>query len=306
VTSGHATSDGTARFVSRFEAQKAAGFYRLAAGLHVSSLGLGTYLGGLDEETDRGYQEAATAAARSGINFFDTAINYRHQRSERCIGTALHQLFNASELQRDEVVVCTKAGFLTPHAVPSFLKPEQVVGGMHSMDPEFLAHQADRSRANLLLDSIDVFYLHNPETQLRFVPRAEFEARIRAAFARLEQLVSDRKICYYGTATWEGYRKPGTLSLARLTELAEQEGGAEHHFRFIQLPFNLAMTEGLSVLEAASQLGVVVVASATLMQSRLSQDAQRAIQFTRSTPGITVALVGMSKPAHVAENVAVP
>jgi len=36
----------------------------------------------------------------------------------------------------------------------------------------------------------------------------------------------------------------------------------------------------------------------------LETDAQRAIQFTRSTPGITVALVGMSKPAHVSENLA--
>jgi aryl-alcohol dehydrogenase-like predicted oxidoreductase len=136
-------------------------------------------------------------------------------------------------------------------------------------------------------------------------------------------LVSDGKIRYYGTATWDGYRRPAgardALDLARLVEFAREEGGAHHHFRFIQLPFNLAMPEAFTngVLEQAVQSGIAVVASASLLQARLSRglpealaekfpslttDAQRAIQFTRSTPGITVALVGMSQAAHVAEN----
>jgi aryl-alcohol dehydrogenase-like predicted oxidoreductase len=37
----------------------------------------------------------------------------------------------------------------------------------------------------------------------------------------------------------------------------------------------------------------------------LETHAQRAIQFTRSTPGIAAALVGMSRRAHVVENVGV-
>jgi aryl-alcohol dehydrogenase-like predicted oxidoreductase len=36
----------------------------------------------------------------------------------------------------------------------------------------------------------------------------------------------------------------------------------------------------------------------------LSTDAQCAIQFVRSTPGITCALVGMSRREHVEENLA--
>jgi aryl-alcohol dehydrogenase-like predicted oxidoreductase len=74
---------------------------------------------------------------------------------------------------------------------------------------------------------------------------------------------------------------------------------------------------GENVLEVASRLGISVVASASLYQARLSRnlpdeirsrlpgaetDAQRAIQFVRSTPGIAVALVGMSSLAHVREN----
>jgi aryl-alcohol dehydrogenase-like predicted oxidoreductase len=197
---------------------------------------------------------------------------------------------------------------------------------MHSMQPDFLADQVDRSRANLGLETLDIFYLHNPETQLGFVSREEFERRIRLAFAKLEKLTADGKIRYYGTATWEGYlREPGardSLDLTRLAEIAGQEGGAQHHFRFIQLPVNLAMraahTNG--VLDRAARAGITAVASASLLQARLARDlpealterflglnsdAQRAIQFTRSTPGIAVALVGMSDAAHVAENLQV-
>jgi aryl-alcohol dehydrogenase-like predicted oxidoreductase len=37
----------------------------------------------------------------------------------------------------------------------------------------------------------------------------------------------------------------------------------------------------------------------------LHTDAQRAIQFARSTPGISSALVGMRQVAHVVENLAI-
>ncbi len=325
MTPGHATAEGTIRYASRFPEYRSAGFYRNAGEWLVSNLGLGTYLGAPDAATDSDYTEAVRMAARSGINFFDTAINYRHQRSERSIGAALHELFNTVELQRDEVVVSTKAGFLTPNAVPASLLAEDVVGRMHSMAPDFLADQIDRSRMNLALDTIDVFYLHNPETQLQFVSQAEFLDRVRAAFMRLEQLAAERKIRYFGMATWDGFRKSGLLDLPVLISIAREAGGEHHHFRFLQLPFNLGMVEAFagrpdSILERARQAEISVVASASLLQARLLTDlpealtdllpgldtnAQRAIQFTRSTPGVTVALAGMSKATHVLENLGV-
>ena len=314
-----ATFEGTTRYADRFPQYRDAAFYRSVTGLQISSLGIGTYLGAADDAADEAYTDALVAAGEGGINLFDCAINYRRQRSERCIGAALQRL------QRDEVVVCTKAGFLTPGAVPGFLKPEQMVGGMHSMDPDFLEDQIERSRANMGVDTIDVFYLHNPETQLGFLTREEFDARIGRAFARLEALVEQEKIRWYGAATWDGFRQKGALSLPRMAELAQQAGGPEHHFRFIQLPFNVEMVEAFvekpeSVLDAALRLGVATVASATLSQTRvlgqmperlakllpgLATNAQRAIQFTRSTPGIAAALVGMSRREHVVENLGV-
>jgi aryl-alcohol dehydrogenase-like predicted oxidoreductase len=81
---------------------------------------------------------------------------------------------------------------------------------------------------------------------------------------------------------------------------------------------NQAMgTETLSTLDAALNLGISVICSASLFQAQLAQqlppfvaealrgtetDAQRAIQFVRSTPGVTTALVGMSQVRHVEEN----
>ena len=314
----HATAEATARFMRRFPLFAEAGFYRSVFELRVSSLGIGTYLGAADGATDQAYTDALLAAAEGGINVFDTAINYRNQRSERAVGAALQQL------DRQEILICTKAGFLTPGAVPGFLRQQDVAGGIHSMDPQFLAHQLDRSRANLGVETIDVLYLHNPETQLAYCSRADFEARLQRAFARLEELCQERKIRWYGAATWDGFRQPGSLSLTRLAHIAFSEGGAEHHFRFIQLPFNLGMVEAFvggsdSVLETARKLGIAVVASATLLQTRVLDqmpdgvarslpglsDAQRAIQFTRSTPGIAVALVGMRKRAHVEDNLGV-
>ena len=306
-------------YADRFPEYRDAGFYRRVLDWTVSSLGIGTYLGAVDDASDAAYTDALIAAGENGINFFDCAINYRHQRSERSIGAALKRL------NRDEIVVCTKAGFLTPGAIPPSLTAADVVGRMHSMAPDFLADQIERSRGNLGVDTIDVFYLHNPETQLGYVSREEFEARIRAAFERLEELVAQGKIRYYGAATWDGFRKPGQLNLPRLVEIAAEAGGAQHHFRFIQLPFNLGMVEAFvekpeSALAAAARLGISAIASATLLQTRvldqmpdavaellpgLESNAQRAIQFTRSTPGISVALVGMSRREHVLENLGV-
>jgi len=314
-----ATAEATERYAAAFPQHREYGFYRAVRGLQVSSLGIGTYLGELDEATDSAYTDALLAAAEGGINFFDCAINYRHQQSERSIGAALKQL------DRAQIVVCTKAGFLTPGAVPDFLTAADVVGRMHSMAPDFLEDQIARSRANLGVETIDVFYLHNPETQLRFRTREQFDEAVGRAFERLEALAERGWIRWYGTATWDGLRQKGQLDLRRLAAIATETGGANHRFRFVQLPFNLAMVEAFvgqseSVLDAAAALDINVVASATLLQTRviaqmpdavadllpgLTSHAQRAIQFTRSTPGIAVALVGMSRREHVLDNLGV-
>lgn len=352
---GHATTEGTARYRERVQRESAvaANHFRLEQNLWLSSVGIGTYLGKPDAETDARYTESVARAVELGVNVIDTAANYRFQRSERSIGAALQSLFDGGRAGRDELVVCTKGGYIPFDTDPpagqegvrryveeTFIKTgvarmSDIAAGSHCMTPKYLAHQIEQSLRNLRLASIDVYYIHNPETQLGVVSRAEFETRLRAAFEQLERSVAEGKIKMYGVATWNGFRLPpaerGYHALERMLELAREAagGGDEHHFRFIQLPFNLAMPEALvqanqtfqgaqvSLLEAARALGVTVVASASILQGKvarglseeireplgsLASDALTAIQFTRSTPGITTALVGMSRRAHVEEN----
>lgn len=301
---------------------------RRAQDLQVSSIGIGTYLGEVNDAKDAAYAEAVLAALNGGINLIDTSLNYRNQHSERAVAQALANWFKTGG-SRSSIVVCTKAGYLVPNAVPNTLRPSDVVAGIHSLAPHFLDDQLERSRRNLGLDSVDVFYIHNPETQLPVTGEEEFYVRMRDAFEFCERAVTEGRILYYGTATWEAFRRGlQSVSLRRLDAIAREIAGNGHRFRFIQLPFNLAMPEAFTkrvegrqtVLELAAELGITVVASASILQSRLSRnlpdqaksaipgfqtDAQRSIQFVRSCPGIATALVGMSDPGHAQENLAV-
>jgi aryl-alcohol dehydrogenase-like predicted oxidoreductase len=330
-----ATPEGTGRYARRIGADPA--HFRAFRGWTVSSIGLGTYLGEMDAACDRRYTAAALRAFERGCNLFDTAINYRYQRSERSIGEAL------KEIPRDEVIVATKAGypsipgrmdtFAARH--PGIIGPGDVVGNVHCMTPRYLEHQLHTSLRNLGIETIDIFYLHNPETQLSEVPRKEFLRRIRAAFEYLEAQAKAGLIQLYGTATWNGYRadprEDEFLCLEELVAVAREVGGQEHRFRAVQLPVNLAMMEAagkkhqpfgrerLTLLEAAGRFGLMVCSSASLLQGQLARQtaeplnaawpalgtpAQRSLQFVRSLPGLTCALVGMSDPAHVEENLA--
>ncbi len=87
-----ATAQGTERYAKRFSGVAAPGHFRDAHKLKIASLGIGTYLGQPDEKVDASYAASVAASVESGINVIDTAINYRFQRSERCIGAALTQL----------------------------------------------------------------------------------------------------------------------------------------------------------------------------------------------------------------------
>ena len=344
---GYATSEGTSRYRARFKDRAATGHFREAQGLQLSSIGIGTYLGQPDEDTDRRYTEAVARAVELAVNVIDTAANYRFQRSERSIGVALTEL-QARGFDRGELVICTKGGYLPfdgapPRDVRQYAEENfidtgiatwgDIASGSHCMTPRYLESQLQQSLGNLNLDCVDIYYVHNPESQLAAVSREEFWRRLRAAFEFLEQSVAAGHIQNYGVATWNGFRvapdAPGYHSLETMVDIAREIAGDTHHFRFIQLPVNLAMPEALvfsnqkvgeeylSVLEAAERLGITVVGSASILQGQvarglpealraalgsLATDAQTGIQFVRSVPGITTALVGMSRPAHVEEN----
>jgi aryl-alcohol dehydrogenase-like predicted oxidoreductase len=345
---GSATLEGTTRYLKRFKDSAASGHFRQQQDIWLSSIGIGTYLGNADDETDARYTAAVARAVELGANVIDTAANYRFQRSERSIGNALRNLTEAKGFSRDEMIICTKGGYLPFDGAPprdirryveeTFVKPgiagfEDIAGGSHCMTPSYLQNQLEQSLRNMNLECVDVHYVHNPESQLGQVSEEEFYVRLRAAFESLEKSRAQGQLKFYGVATWNGFRVPagssGYHSLARMVAIANELAGESHGFRFIQLPFNLAMPEALtlsnqvvagqpvSTLEAAAALGVTVISSASIFQGRVAQglpkdlrdslgslatDAQTAIQFVRSAPGVCTALVGMSRLEHVEEN----
>jgi len=344
-----ATADGTWGYRDRFGDSFGRTFFRRFPPGVCSSIGIGTYLGEPTDAVDDRYRAAIETALENGINHIDTAINYRCQRSERVVGEALE----STEIDREAIVVSTKGGFLPfdgerpadpsqyvreQFIEPGVVDPETLVRGSHSLDPNFIDAMVDRSLSNLALETIDCYYLHNPETQLLDADRETVYDQLDEAFELLERRRAAGDIGVYGLATWQAFRVPQShqqyLSLPevldRAAAAAERVGAAEHGLRAIQLPFNVDMADAFTVdaqttdegpvstLEYAHDAGLSVVTSASIGQgdlaaalppavdAELSGDtvAQRAINFARSAPGVTTSLVGMRSVDHVAENVA--
>jgi len=305
----------------------------------------------MDEKTDEALYQAAKQCLESGVNVVDSAINYRAQRSERVIGKVIRDMLQAGSLRRDEVFISTKGGFIPfdgyypqdldryladTYLTPGILNPDDVVEGCHAITPRFLEHSLSQSLSNLGVETIDLYYVHNPETQLEAMGEAQVYERLTRAFELLEAETAQGRILSYGTATWNGYRvsqkTKGYLSLAKVLEAAQRAGGRAHHFKAIQLPYNLGMPEAftnqnqlwdaelISPIAWAARAGLAVFTSASLLQGRLAQQMPKkisslfpecsspaacALQFVRSTPGVTTALVGMKSRAHVGEDLVV-
>lgn len=344
---GFATSAGTEKYKSRFP-ELAEAHFRLKQNLWFSSIGIGSYLGESDDAVDALYEKAVAEAVLTGINVLDSAINYRSQRSERAFGRAVAALVREGSVTREELIICTKGGFIPfdgdfpkdpmgffhkNYIEPGILTPDDIAQSCHAMSPKFLEDQLSKSLQNLQIETVDIYYLHNPETQLSDFSRTEFLNRLRAAFQWCEEKVKKGKICFYGLATWNGFRlepeSPDYLSLEEINVIAREVGGAEHHFKAVQLPFNLGMPEAwvlanqscganlVPFLNIAARNQMITVGSASLLQGRLAgplpeflhkhfpgleKNSQRALQFARSAPGMTVSLVGMKNKSHTAEN----
>ncbi|EMA15746.1 aldo/keto reductase [Haloarcula marismortui] len=323
-------------------------FYRRFGDGVVSSIGIGTYLGDPTDERDASYHDAIVTALESGINVVDTAINYRHQRSERVVGDAVAD----ADVDRKAIAVATKGGFIPfdgarPADPGAFVRSEyldtgtvdrdDLVAGQHCIAPDYIDDQIDRSLTNLGLDTIDLYYVHNPETQLKVNSREAVYDQLEATFEQLEERAAAGDINQYGVATWEAFRVPADhdshLSLPEIVEraraAAETVGNAATHLRAIQLPFNVAMADAFTVeshdgaegpqsaLWFAHEAGLDVFTSASIMQGQLAAElpddvaakisgetsAQRAINFARSAPGVTCSLVGTGSVEHARENV---
>lgn len=351
--SGKATLEGTTRYQKRFQDDLALNHFRKGDEIIASSVGIGTYLGASNEQTDHLVTDAIVESVRGGINLIDSALIYRNCRGERSVQKAINYLIHSKVVSRDELVICTKGGVLpceTPEDFKQFyhhyiesddstIKDEDIITidgkGYHCIHPDYLEKQIDQSLENLGLETIDIYYIHNPEMLLYKIESDVFYHRLKLAFEVLENAVENGKISTYGLATWDGFRvlenSQTYLNLAKIKAIArEVSNHREDSFRYIQFPFNMGMLEAFlmpaqdvkgkkfSLIEASEKLGLFSVASASLYQSmvigripgkvisacgdQFSTDCQCALQYARSTPGLLTALVGMKNPKHVEEN----
>ena len=343
MISGFATSEGTEKFANASNANPLN--FKKIHNLTLSNVGIGTYLGNSDEKTDEVVKNAVKQSVLSGVNVIDTAINYRAQKAERSVGRAITELIQEEKITRDQIFLCTKNGYLTndadvkqdfweyvknEYSQKGIISEGDVSSGHHCMTPSYLSDQLERSLRNLSVKCIDLLYLHNAvEGQINDISKDQFLKNLKLVFELYEQKRTEGKIKFYGMATWECFRvsgeSPQYLSLEETVNMAKEVGGQDHGFRFIQLPFNMHYDQALlkktqlfdgvsiSILEAASKLGIGVFTSVPFMQGRLlapgvmpefndMKPAHRALQFIRSSPGVLAPLVGQKSQEHVSEN----
>ena len=99
MITGYATPKGTKKFAER-QNQDSQKNYKNVHNLTLSNVGIGTYLGNPDTETDYIVQNAVKKSILGGINVIDSAINYRAQKAERSVGNAISQLIDNDDISR--------------------------------------------------------------------------------------------------------------------------------------------------------------------------------------------------------------
>nr|AIF06498.1 aldo/keto reductase [uncultured marine thaumarchaeote KM3_193_A03] len=299
MNTGYATPEGTKKFAERQHVTSQKN-YKNIHNLTLSNVGIGTYLGNPDTETDYLVQDAVKKSILGGVNVIDSAINYRAQKAERSVGNAISQLIDNNDISREEIFVSTKNGYVTndgdieedlmqyvirEYGKTGIVKEGDISPGYHCMTIPYLNDQLERSLKNLGLDCIDLMYLHNSVEGQAHLPREQFLKNLKDVFDFYEKKRKGGKIRFYGMATWECFRttpeNPLFLQLSEVMDLAVQAGGKEHGFRFIQLPFNLMLDQAyitknhnvdgktVSVLEAAQEFNLGVFTSVPLMQGKL-------------------------------------
>lgn len=297
-------------------------YFRVFKGMTVSSIGIGTWMGDFGESTDRMYIETLMHGAIRGVNLFDTAINYRAMKAERCVGQSVRRLL-AAGIPRESLLIATKGGYISNDAVDprsweEYARQEYLVPGLiseeelnrhHALNPRYIRRSLEQSIANLGLATVDLYYIHNPEDTAAAMSADAFYDLLCEVFTMLEGAASEGLICWYGLATWDGLRvapdDPRHISLELALKAARKAAGNErHHLAAVQLPYNVKQPEArheptqvvngvlLPVFEAAEQLGLYTCVSASAMQGA-SCDAEQAQKLRMAVPGASLAMASL-------------
>ena len=310
---------------------------KTASNESLSRIGLGTYLGHLNDLTDLDLTATIIKAINIGINHIDTAPNYRAQRSERAIGLALKSFYS----KRDSLFLSSKVGFVpfewnVPQDDRAYLKTrfidtgifdeKDLIEGIQCFSPKYLEWQVNDSIARMGLGYIDLLYLHNIELAFRALTKQQQESLFKASLKSLKKMYQAGLIRYIGVASWSGFLMEDGTGL-QIQELMKwvKEVDCLDIFKVIQAPFNLGMPDllfkktqivdqiNMSLGRAVSQFELELVTSAPIMHGQLiSLDlpellvsawpglntAQICLSMVKNAPGIMSSLVGVKSNAH--------
>lgn len=251
-----ATPESTLKYSQRFKTFK---YTKLAnTGLYVSQAGFGSYRIHI---TIPAHREALNYALQNGINLIDTSSNYADGGSEELIGSVINELRLQGKIEREEIIVVSKAGYLqgqnlllsqqlkeAGNPFPDLV--EYAPNLKHCIHPDFIEDQISQTLNRLKLKTVDFFLLHNPEYYLLWahqkgIPlkdaQKEMYIRIEKAFLHLELEVQNGRIQNYGISS-NSFPLPANrydfIELEKIWEIAI-EISANHHFRVVQFPLNL-------------------------------------------------------------------
>ncbi|MFB6198549.1 MAG: aldo/keto reductase, partial [Halobacteriaceae archaeon] len=194
-------------------------YFRRIGDAVVSSIGLDTSAGQATDAVDEDLRQTLKRATKCGVNVLDTSISARHQRSERVIGS----LIDAGVIDREAVYLSSKGGHVPfdgdrpddpgGQIVKNYVKPgiidhSTLVHGRHCIEPGFLANQLDQSLDNLQVNTLDCYYVHDPEVQLDANPEQHVYDQLENAFELFERRINSGDLRSYGVATTDAFRVP--------------------------------------------------------------------------------------------------
>lgn len=268
-------------------------------GLRVSVIGMGcSRLGSIwHGKSDRAGRAAVAKALDSGINLFDTADGYAFGRSEKLLGQALRS-------RRDDAVIVTKCGMLrTPLALTNALlaghgaadspRIKALLLTRRSYGSAYITRAADESLRRLHTDYLDVFMLHSPPREVLLndeIPVA------------LDQLRAKGKVRAWGVsaqseaAAWTAMQMPRIDCLQIRFNVCQAKPKAELISR--------AANQGLAVIARQPFASGALLARAAEAGLQRESVLGACLQLAQDAEGVASVVVGMSRPEHVAENVA--
>jgi aryl-alcohol dehydrogenase-like predicted oxidoreductase len=286
------------------------------SGLHLSVVGLGSWLTFGNSVEQDATRECVRAAFDAGVTFFDTASTYSKGRAEEALGPILR------ELPRDRIVIGTKL-FWPTGETPN----ERGLSRKHIRD------EAYKSLKRLQVDYIDLYQCH----------RYDEATPIEETCEMMNDLVRAGTILYWGVSEWNADQIAGAVNLCRVRGWSVPISNQPQYsalWRRIETrvlptceryglgnvvwsplamgiltgkytdaanppagtraagPYREFMSEYFTqpVLDAVAQLRPLAEEAGVSL-------AQLALAWTLRQPAVTSAIVGATNPAHVRDNV---